>query len=328
MFNQRQILITGACGFIGSNLVEECLNKGWYVTAVDNMSNGYLEFFNEFQNHQNLEMVRCDFSSRRVEDLLKQNKYDNVFHLAACPRVGYSVEFPVETNEQNVNQTLEFMTTCRDANVGRFIFASSSATYGNTEVLPTPESIRKSPQSPYGLQKSIIEDYLSIYWYLYKMDSVSLRFFNVFGKNALGSSPYATALAAWLTAIKSGKSMRLDGDGTQTRDLCHVDNVVHALILAAESPSESLRGQRYNVGSGEAISNKELSEYLLNRYPFAYTHNAPERIGDVKHTLANITKIKNQFGYRVKVPIWEGVEKTCKWYDENWNVIKKLTLKV
>ena len=178
----QSVLLTGGAGFIGSNLAKALVNLGVNVDIVDNMSNGHIEFVPKGCN-----LIVSDFSDDKVLQGVKSGKYDVVFHLAAIPRVSYSVEHPVETHETNVNATLKLMDACR-GNINRFVFASSSSVYGGADVLPTPPSSPKNPKSPYALQKSIIEDYLNLYYSLYGMDSVSLRFFNVFGPNQLGDS--------------------------------------------------------------------------------------------------------------------------------------------
>ncbi|NBW57958.1 NAD-dependent epimerase/dehydratase family protein, partial [bacterium] len=241
------------------------------------------------------------------------------------PRVSYSVEYPVKTNDINVSKTLRLIEACKN-NVKRIVFASSSSVYGNTDVLPTTISQNKNPQSPYALQKSIIEDYLRLYSSLYGLDSVCLRFFNVFGPNQLGGSPYATVVGSWLTAIKSGTSMRSDGDGTQSRDMCYVDNVVDACIKGIQV-DHALKAECLNIACGDRTTNKEILQYLLTKYPNAKYHDAPWRPGDVMHTLADISKTEEILGYKPLVRFWEGLDLTIKWYEENWDMIKTLILK-
>lgn len=313
-----KILITGGAGFIGSNLAKKCVDFGYKVDIVDDFSNGHREFLPPGIN----DLYVSDFSSDLILQKIQNKNYDVVFHLAATPRVSYSVEYPLKTNDNNVTKSLLLIENCKN-NVQRFIFASSSSVYGNSVNLPTHESNKKDPQSPYALQKSIIEDYLKLYNSLYGLESACMRFFNVFGENALGSSPYATALAAWLTAIKNNDSMRFDGNGTQSRDLCHVENVTDALIKAALT-KKVLQSNCYNVACGDKTSNLELLNYLLQRYPQSKWHTAPWRPGDVMHTLADVSSIKEDLGYEPSVRVWEGVERTCDWYDQNWYWIKDL----
>jgi len=319
----RRALLTGGAGFIGSNLAIELTKRGVDVDIVDDMSNGKIEFLLEELKSK---IIIDDFSSEEILNRVRSKLYDVVFHIAAVPRVSYSVKYPLETNDINVSKTLKLIDACRRGNIKRFVFASSSSVYGNTELLPTPVTCQKSPKSPYALQKSIIEDYLKMYNDLYCLDSVSLRFFNVFGPHQLGDSPYATVIGSWLTAIKNGKSMRSDGDGSQSRDMCYVDNVVDACIRAGEA-SGLLRAKSLNVACGDRTTNKEILQYLLSKYPDAKYHDAPWRPGDVMHTLADVSKTTEVLGYTPLVRFWEGLDRTIKWYDENWDMIKKLSLK-
>jgi len=312
-------LVTGGAGFIGSNLSKALLAIGSQVDIVDNLSNGHVEFVPE-----GCELIIEDFASDVILNKIRTKKYDTVFHLAAIPRVSYSVEHPLETHDTNVNSTLKLMDACRD-NIRRFVFASSSSVYGGADELPTPTSALNNPKSPYAMQKSIIEDYLKLYHHLYGLDSVCLRFFNVFGPNQLGNSPYSTAISAWLTAIHSNKSMRSDGDGSQSRDMCYVDNVVDACIRGGEA-SGKLGAVPLNVACGERNSNKEILRYLLSKYPEAKHHDAPWRPGDVMHTQADISKTNEILGYVPLVLFWEGLDRTIKWYSENWQFINSLRL--
>lgn len=307
---QRKVLITGVAGFIGSNLAAQCVKNGWIVDGVDDLSSGKLEFV-----HDEVYFSRQDFSSESVLQNVEEGEYSYIFHLAAQPSVPYSVEYPVVTNEVNVTKTLKLLNAAR-GKVKRFVFASSSSVYGQANQLPTHEFCAKNPESPYALQKSIIEDYLLLYSRLYQLDSVALRFFNVFGKHQLGNSPYSTAVSAWLHAIYSGGSMRSDGDGTQSRDMVHVDNIVHALILAAEC-DKKLNGETFNVGTGESFTNNEILEYLKYRFPSAKSHPAPVRVGDVKHTRASLEKIDRNLGYKVIKPFWAGLDETIEWIEKN-----------
>ena len=315
----NRVLVTGGAGFIGSNLSKALLDRGVAVDIVDNMSNGHVEFVPAGSN-----LIVEDFASYLILDRIRAKTYDVVFHLAAIPRVSYSVEHPLETHETNVNSTLKLMDACR-GNIKRMVFASSSSVYGGADELPTPTTAPKSPKSPYAIQKSIIEDYLKLYHHLYGLDSVCLRFFNVFGPHQLGDSPYSTAVSAWLTAIHSGKSMRSDGDGSQSRDMCYVDNVVDACIRGGEA-EEELGAIRLNVACGDRTTNKSILEFLLSKYPSAKYHDAPWRSGDVMHTQADVSKTKETLGYVPLVRFWEGLERTMKWYAENWQMIESLRL--
>lgn len=306
----KRALVTGAAGFIGSNLSKRLIEEGWIVTGVDDLSNGFTEFVPD-----GMMLLHAECSDKSILRGIKNQNYDVVFHVAAIPRVSYSVEFPACTNMNNVQSTLELMEACR-GNIQRFVFSSSSSVYGGALALPTPETSPKDPKSPYALQKSIIEDYLKMFHDLYGFESVCLRYFNVIGPHSLGTSAYATALASWLTCIKAGQPMRSDGTGEQSRDLCYVGNVVDANILAANSKNE-LSGSCINVGSGEAISNNEVLKILLQRYAGSHAFNAPVRAGDVMHTRADVSKAKALLGYSPKVSVAEGIERTIEWYESD-----------
>lgn len=310
----KRVLVTGACGFIGSNLVKRCLDENFDVDGVDDMSNGHKEFLPEGID----ELIEDDFACDEVKNRLAAGLYDVVFHLAAVPRVGYSVEHPIESNDVNVSRTLSLLDACK-GNVERVVFASSSSVYGGRSAgqFASHENDARLPKSPYALQKAIIEDYLRLYKELYGMDSVCLRFFNVFGPNQLGNSPYATAVSSWMHAIKTGAPMRSDGDGEQTRDMCYVDNVTDACVKASQVPkfTNFLDGRPFNVACGKAVSNNQILENLLKRYPDAKVINAPSRPGDVKHTLADVSRAGAELGYTPSVDFWEGLNRTIDWVE-------------
>lgn len=317
--SKLRILVTGCAGFIGSNFMKQAMEEGHHVFGVDDLSNGHREFL-----PKSTPVTVCDFTE--MSYFIGEKNYDVVVHLAAVPRVSYSVEHPLLTNDVNVTRTLKLMEACV-GNVNRFVFASSSSVYGGADVLPTPETTPKAPKSPYALQKSIIEEYLALYYRLYGLDSACMRFFNVFGPRCLGTSPYSTAVSAWLTAIKQGKPLRFDGDGTQSRDMCYVDNVVDALLLACTHPGK-LESQRFNVACGERISNGEIFQKLRHYFPEAQRIDAPWRAGDVMHTQADISSINRVLGYVPRVRFDEGLEKTVEWYMQEWDTIKNMNQSV
>lgn len=309
MRKRRRALVTGAAGFIGSNLFNRLQTlDDWEVFGCDDLSNGRWEFLTDASTVAHW----CDFASDSVLNAVKRKQYDVVFHLAAVPRVSYSVEHPLETNETNVSKTLKLMDACV-SNVKRLVFASSSSVYGGVEAgQATHEDSTLQPKSPYALQKLIIEQYLKLYSELYGLDSACLRFFNVFGPNQLGSSPYATAVSAWLSAIVDGRPMRSDGDGTQSRDMCYVDNVVDACIRAGSFDGE-LKGAPFNVACGESVTNNEIIDRLRLRFPAATVESAPWRAGDVMHTLADVSRAEQVLGYRPMVSFSDGLERTIEW---------------
>jgi nucleoside-diphosphate-sugar epimerase len=305
---KNRILITGIAGFLGSNLCSKLIEEGYDVYGVDNMSTGHIEFLPLYFNQNRL--IISDFSDDIILNKIKNYHYDIVIHLAAMPRVLYSIECPYETNENNVSKTVKLLDACR-GNVKRFINISSSSVYGNAEIIPTPETTIHNPQSPYALQKSIIEKYCNLFSTLYDMDTVSIRPFNIFGPNQMGDSAYATAVSAWFSAIKSGQPLRSDGTGEQTRDMVYVDNVVDLIIRCINY--EKFRGEAFNAGTGFSVSNNEILNWFKNNFMNCKIINAPARIGDVMKTCADISLSQNVLEYTPIVNFWEGLELTRKW---------------
>ncbi len=324
----RKALVTGCCGFIGAHVTRLLINEGWYVEGVDDLSNGDLNSLNDMKFRAvhdallryydaepasgDLLVMTCDFASPAVLERVSNGKYDVVFHLAANPRVEFSVQHPALTTHHNVQKTVELMTAAR-GNIDRFVFASSSACYGNVESLPTREESSDAPSSPYGLQKLVIEQFGKLYSDLYKMDFAALRFFNAYGPGQDGTSPYSTAISAWCTRLNNGTPLRSDGDGTQTRDMVYVEDIARAMLAVAVHPAQIGFGV-FNVGNGESFENREILNYLKDKFPDAEIEHAPERPGDVKHTLASIDKIKEEIGWAPKVQFWDGLDRTLSWW--------------
>ena len=329
-------LVTGGCGFIGSNLTRSLINDGWTVDIVDDMSNGHLELLEGinmrvipvdlldqfYENHQErdasaVHVIQGDFSHQLVLKNINSKKYDVVFHQAAIPRVLFSVENPSMTTDVNVAGTVKLFEACIDS-VKRVVFASSSSVYGGADILPTSENHSKDPKSPYAWQKSTIEDVATLFCNLYNIDIVCLRYFNVFGPGQYGDSPYSTAVSAWCHGISNGLPLRSDGDGTQSRDMCYIDNIVHANKLAATSDIEGgFGGKRYNIACGDRTTNREILEYLTSKFDHAVVTHSPWRAGDVMHTQADITNASTDFGYEPLVRFWEGLDRTIDWWGLN-----------
>jgi UDP-glucose 4-epimerase len=302
----KSVAITGGCGFIGSNLTTRLLDEGYSVTVIDDLSNGHIEFLD-----RRAKFCQADFADDwRVLSEFREKKFDTVFHLAANPRVSYSMEHPYETFNTNVSKTVKLIDACA-GNIDRFIFASSCSVYGTKSSIPITENDSVNPESHYAMHKLIIENVLSMYAKSHNFNSVKLRFFNVYGKRQLGSSPYSTAVSAWLTAVKTGTPMRSDGDGSQRRDLVHVDDVVEAMILAATTPGVC---STYNIASGETVVNSDILDHLLWKFPRSSFVKAPKRPGDVDSICANIDKAFTELKYSPKVKFWKtGLEKTIDW---------------
>lgn len=325
----KKALVTGCCGFIGGHLTRMLVKQGWEVTGVDDLSNGHPSALHDIDvrfvpptllpNYDNEEdegkslVITGDFADEHVLRLAAQGSFDVIFHLAANPRVEYSVQNPASTTHTNVQKTVELMTASL-GKIDRFVFASSSAVYGNGAHLPTEESDPKNPQSPYALQKLVVEQFGEMYNSLYNLDFVALRFFNAYGPGQLGSSPYSTAIAAWCDKLKAGEPLRSDGDGAQSRDMVYVEDIANAMIMTASHP-ESFGFKVYNVATGYSLTNNEILNGLREHFPKMQINNMPERKGDVKHTLANVSAISDDVGFSASVQFWEGLQSTLRWWE-------------
>jgi nucleoside-diphosphate-sugar epimerase len=305
-------LVTGAAGFIGSNIVEELVRRGETVRALDNLSTGY---------RRNLEplMDRIEFIEGSVTDdaLLRRafEGVDYVLHQAAIPSVPRSVEEPMQSHEANATGTLKVLLAARDAGVKRVVFASSSAVYGDSPTMPKREDMRTQPLSPYAVNKLAGEEYCKVFHRVYGLPTVALRYFNVFGPRQDPTSAYAAAIAAFAAAILAGKQPTVYGDGLQTRDFTYVSNVVDANLLACKT--DAADGQALNIACGERISLldliAELNSLLGTDLEPLF---APERKGDVRHSLADIGPARAKLGYEPRVGLREGLANTVKWMQE------------
>lgn len=326
----KRALVTGGAGFIGSNLTHQLVADGWEVDVVDDMSNGRLsllaplnmrvflpgmaDLFEEKHTREKGQVFvhECDFAHASIIDRIKDKRYDVVFHQAAVPRVSYSVEEPVHTTDVNLLRSVALLHACVN-NVKRVVIASSSSVYGGADEMPTKETSLRNPKSPYAMQKSVLEDYARLFGNLYGLDTVCLRYFNVFGPGQYGDSPYSTAVSAWCNAIKDGKTLRSDGDGSQSRDMCFVDNVVSANILSATS-NKKFAGESFNICCGDRTENRQILKHLTTLFSNIDIVNAPWRAGDVMHTQGDWSAAHDAFGYEPKVRFWEGLDRTLGWW--------------
>jgi UDP-glucose 4-epimerase len=271
-----KILITGHKGYIGSHLCLSLKNQGHEVRGID-LKDGE-------------DILHC----------LPDESFDYVFHLAACPRVGYSVEKPSYTMKQNVLVTSVLLEWAKSHKVKRVIFSSSSAIHGNGDGVP---------KSPYGLHKLMSEMECCLYSELYGLDTVCLRYFNAYSEDQQYGGSYSTAICAWMEMIKQDNPLRIDGDGEQTRDLVHVKDIISANIFCMQHQGV-FNGKWFNVGSGTSISLNQIKRFISKNYDVIWEH-APERLGDVKRTLADITELK-KLGWEPKISIEEGLKRCFK----------------
>lgn len=309
-----KVLVTGGCGFIGSNLVARLWEEFHEVVCVDDMSGCRDDARSFMDSYPEVEFISNCFASDECLNRIKAKEFDFVFHVAAIPRVSYSVENPFLTTDTNINKTVKLMEACV-GNVKRFIFSSSSSVYGGADELPTPVSCLKNPKSPYAWQKSCIEDLINVFCESYEgFDAVSLRYFNVFGPGQFGGSAYSTAISAWCHAVKNGTPLRKDGTGEQSRDLCYVDNVVDVNVNAMLHKGD-LKGARFNVACGDRTSNNEILEFFEKKFGKLEIETAPFRAGDVMHTLADISKTVEILNYKPTMRFWDGMQRTLRWWN-------------
>ncbi len=302
-------LVTGAAGFIGSNIVEELVRRGENVRALDNLATGYRRNLEPF-------LDKIEFIEGSVTDdaLLKKafSGVDYVLHQAAIPSVLRSVEEPLQSHEANATGTLKVLLAARDAGVKRVVFASSSSVYGDSPTMPKLESMATAPLSPYAVNKLTGEEYCKVFHRVYGVPAVALRYFNVFGPRQDPTSAYAAAIAAFASAILAGERPTVYGDGLQTRDFTFVSNVVRANLLACET--DAADGLALNIACGTSISLLDLIDELNSIMGTSLEPIfAPERRGDVRHSLADITQAREKLGYEPGVGLREGLAKTIEW---------------
>jgi nucleoside-diphosphate-sugar epimerase len=305
-------LITGIAGFIGSSLARAVLAQGHRVRGLDNFSTGKSE---------NLSEIRSTVDLHEVDLLdLKATQQachgvDFVLHQAAIPSVPRSVKDPLESNRANVDATVNLLIAARDAKVKRVIYAASSSAYGDVPTLPKREDMLPSPISPYAVAKLAGENYMHSFWRCYGLETVSLRYFNVFGPRQDPTSPYSGVLAKFITQMLQGEQPTLFGDGQQSRDFTFVENVVSANLLACRAPAEKVAGRVFNIATGVRFDLNQTFRLLkkLTGYSGDVAYR-PERAGDVKHSLADLALAMQHLGYQPSVDFEEGLRRTIEWY--------------
>ncbi|HHS95761.1 MAG TPA: SDR family oxidoreductase [Phaeodactylibacter sp.] len=315
-----KILLTGGAGFIGSNLVEAMLQdeRIGLVRVIDNLATGHRSNIEPFMNHPKFEFVWGDI--REYATCLDVSKgMDKICHLAALGSVPRSIQHPVTTNNVNITGTLNIFTAARELGIKRVVYAASSSTYGDSKELPKREDRIGSPISPYAVTKLVNELYAKVYGELYGMEFIGLRYFNIFGPKQDPNGAYAAVIPLFVKALLYDKAPRINGDGEQSRDFTYVDNAVQANIKALFTQNPKAVNQVYNIACGDRITINELYNYLRDlAHSELQAEYGPERAGDVKHSLADISKAQKLLGYVPEVSVREGLRKVYGWYAEGF----------
>jgi len=306
-------LVTGGAGFIGSNLVGALLEQGHTVRVLDNFSTGKRENLAPYGSR--VEVIEGDLTDLDAVRRAVQG-VDVVLHQGALASVPRSIEDPISSNEANVKGTLHVLLAAKDAGVKRVVYASSSSVYGDQAVTePKVETMTPQPISPYAVSKLSGEQYCQVFYEVYGLETVSLRYFNVFGPRQDPHSEYAAVIPKFITCMLEGQRPTIFGDGEQTRDFTYIGNVIKGNLLAATAPAERVAGQVFNMATGAQISLNGLVEMLqeITGQNLAPVY-APPRTGDIKHSRADIEKARRLLGYEPEVSFLEGLRQTVEWY--------------
>jgi UDP-N-acetylglucosamine 4-epimerase len=314
----KKVIVTGGAGFIGSNLVEALLKdqRVAHVRVIDDLSNGYYSNIQEFEGNPKFEFVKEDICNYTA--MLELTKgYDLISHQAALGSVPRSINDPRRTNEVNVSGTLNILFAAVQNRIDRVVMACSSSTYGDSAALPKQEDIIGKPLSPYAITKYAIELYADVFQKTYGLNYVGLRYFNVFGPKQSPDNAYAAVIPLFCKAFIEGKSPTINGDGKTSRDFTYVDNAVQANLLSLFTDKKEALNQIYNMACGEQTTLNEMVDMLrqVSGKNIAAVYG-PERAGDVKHSKADITKIKQYLGYDPQVRFKIGLERIYRWYSK------------
>ncbi|MBN2156062.1 MAG: SDR family oxidoreductase [Candidatus Lokiarchaeota archaeon] len=310
----RNVLVTGAAGFIGSHLADRLLAEGARVTGIDNLSEGSLENLKKSLQETNFKFHKGDIRDREFLHTIV-DKIDIIFHLAAFTSVRRSISNPLECNEINVTGTLNLLELARKYDVNKFIYSSSAAVYGNTPQLPIDEDVQPKPLSPYGISKLTAEQYVLIYNELYDIETTALRYFNVYGPRQK-LSEYSGVITIFLERLKNHQDLVIYGDGNQTRDFIYITDVVNANLKATKTKSQ---GNIFNIATGDRISIRELAEIIVKQSGKSNTKiiHDPPKLGDIIHSYANIEKSRQKLDFSAQISINEGLRKVIQWYMKN-----------
>ena len=323
MINNKKILVTGGAGFIGSNLCEELIRLNNKVICLDNFSTGKRENIENLLNNINFSLFKGDI--RSLDDCLKASEnVDYILHQAALGSVPRSIKDPITSNEVNVSGFLNMLVAARDNGVKRFIYAASSSTYGDSESMPKVEGIIGKPLSPYAITKYVNELYADIFSKTYGLETIGLRYFNVFGRKQDPNGAYAAVIPKFVSQLMQGKSPVINGDGNYSRDFTYIDNVIQANLLNLVTNNKKAVNTVYNVAFGNRNTLNDLMLYLkdyLSEFEPKISNleviYGPNRVGDIPHSHASIDKAKELLNYNPYFSLQQGLKEAVKWYWEN-----------
>ena len=318
-----KILITGGAGFIGSNLCDYFIQKGNEVICLDNFATGHLHNLNGVINNLNFTLIEGDI--RNIEDCRKAVQgVDYVLHQAALGSVPRSINDPITTNEVNVSGFLNMLTVSRDAKVKRFVYAASSSTYGDSQELPKVEEVIGKPLSPYAITKYVNELYAEIFSKTYGLETVGLRYFNVFGRKQDPNGAYAAVIPKFVLQYMNYQSPVINGDGNYSRDFTYIDNIIQMNELAMTTTNSEAINTVYNTAYGDRTTLAQLAQLLKNnlaqfdaKISEVEVIHGPNRAGDIPHSLASIEKAKKLLGYNPQYSLQEGLKESVSWYYNN-----------